>query len=169
MRLHSEHGMTLVETLFAGAISILLLSSIAAFGFLVQKAKVEYQANVEITTDARTVLEQMIWGRRLGGQVNRRGVIEAVTATVALRQVDYTDIDGTTHSIRQNGGNIEYRRGTMGGWTVLSNLDPARYSTDLRFSQTNPRAVQIRLILGKNMKGVWHYASLSTQVSFRGA
>lgn len=168
MRLDSERGMTLVEMLFAAAISVLLLSSIVAFGFLVQKAKAEYQANVEITTDARTVLEQMVWGRHLGGQANRRGIIEAVTATVSLRQIDYTDVDGTTHSVRQNGGNIEYRRGTIGAWKALSNLDTTRYSTDLRFTQTNPRAVQVQLVFGKNVKGVWRYASLSTQIAFRG-
>jgi hypothetical protein len=165
--------MTIVELMIGSTLSVLLMGTILLSIFLLKNAQYQYQTNVELTQNTRVVMEQMIWGIIEQGQANRRGIIEAVSATVSPGQIDYTDTNAVVHSIRQNNGNIEYRRGAAGMWTTLLDpngqlaFDPAQYSTSLSFAQTNPRAVTINLTLGKNIRGRWHYASLSTQVAFR--
>lgn len=140
---------------------------------LLQEAAYERAATVDLTNKARAVVERMIWGVRLDpGTVERRGIIEAASAVVTPTQIDYTDIDGDTHSIRSNNDRIEYRFDN-GAWTALMDVggaqafDAAQYSTTLRFSQTNPRVVEIRLVVGKTIKGRWQYASVSTQAFLR--
>ncbi len=165
--------MTLVEVMIASVFSVLLMGTIVLSAHLLRNAQYQYQTNIELTKDARVVMDKMIWGVSQTGQPNRRGIIEAVSAVVAANQIDYTDISGTVHTLRQNNGNIEYRRGANGAWAVLLDpngtpaFDPTKYSTSLSFSQTNSKAVTINLTLGKTIKGNWYYVSLSTQASFR--
>lgn len=176
MKRFDQKGATLVEMM----VTVLLFAALGAsvFGFAVfcQAASFEMQTNLKLTNDARLLVEKMAWGVRQAGQVNRRGIAEAVSAVLpSAGQIDYTDVDGTVHSIRVSSGNVEYRRGAAGAWTKLLDpngaaaFDAAKYSTSLKFSQTNPRAVTINLVLGKTVRGRWYYASIATQVAFRNA
>lgn len=177
MRLSGQKGMTLVEMIIATGIFSLLAASIFVFAVFCKTAMHEMQTNLLLTNQARQLVEKMAWGVRLAGQPNRRGIAEAVSATLpSAQQIDYVDINGTTHSVRAIGGNIEYRRGAAGAWTTLLDpngpgvaFDAAQYSTSLQFTQVNPRAVTISLALGKTVRGRWYYASISTQVAFRNA
>lgn len=145
-----------------------------AVAYFFNTAEHTYEVNTRLVSDARLVVEKLCWGvRPTLQQADRRGIAEAVSAVVSTSQIDYTDIAGTARSIRENDGNVEYREGTSGAWTVWLNpsggfpFDPALYSTQLRFSQTHPRAVTVNLVLGRKIKGKWYYASVSTQVFFR--
>ncbi len=139
---------------------------------MLDSARYQYSTDFELTAKARSALEKMAWGVRDSGQANRRGIAEAVSVTVSASRIDYTDIQGVAHSIRSNNGNIEYKRGNA-AWQVLLDpngaplFDPTQYSTTLTFSQTNPNAVTIFLTIGRQLRGRWHYASLSTQIAFR--
>ncbi|OGW82569.1 MAG: hypothetical protein A3C47_04360 [Omnitrophica bacterium RIFCSPHIGHO2_02_FULL_51_18] len=167
--------MTLVETMVAGALSVVLLGSVFFCNYLLERSGYEYSTNIEITTKARQVVEQMVWGKNVVGTANRRGIAEARTAVITPTQIDYMDVDGIQHSVRQNNGNIEYRRTAGGTWSILLDpngqpaYDPTKYTTNLSFTQTTPDAVVVRLVLGKNFRGRWHYGSISTQVAFRNA
>ena len=172
----SQRGVTLVEGMIASMLFLLLAASIFSFGYFCQNASYEAQTNVQLTNEARILVEKMAWGLHQAGQANRRGICEAVSVSFpSASQIDYTDINGTVHSVRVNGGNVQYRRGTNGAWQALlkpsgsAAFDAAQYSTSLNFSQTNPRAVQINLVLGRTIRGRWYYASISTQVAFRNA
>lgn len=175
----SNDGIVMAELVTASFISVLLMTSIFSFVSFMSRAKYEYQANVELTNKARLVLEQMVWGTRAGFS-DRKGISEAVSINPILdsTQLSYTDVTGIIHSIRRNAGglnvgNIEYRRGAAGAWITLMDpngaavFDPAKDLTILNFSQTNPRAVLIRLVIGRRINGRFQNASLSTQVAFR--
>ncbi len=168
--------MTLVEVMVASIISGFLIASIVACGYLLNNAKYQYQTNVELTSNARIALEQMVWGVRPSGQPDSRGIAEAVSAVVTEKQIDFTDVDGSLNSVRQNNGNIEYRRGAGGAWITLldpngaADFDATKYYVDLDFIQNiDSRLVQVNFVLGKSIRGRWYYASLTTQVAFRNA
>lgn len=173
--LTNDKGWSLPEILVVCVLMTILSSALLFTVSLIQEAAYERAATVELTNKARAVVEEMIWGiRPNAGTVNRRGIIEATGAVVAPTQIDYTDVDGDTHSIRSNNDRIEYRL-NGGAWTALMDasgaaaFDATQYSTTLSFTQVNPQAVSIRLVVGKTVRGRWQYASISTQASFRNA
>ncbi|MGH7198097.1 MAG: PulJ/GspJ family protein [Candidatus Omnitrophota bacterium] len=174
-RSSSDSGYTVVEVMFASMIAVMLFGGIYQVVFVIDRARYEQATNIDLTTRAHQVLDKMILGIRQAGTSDRRGLNEAILATVTATQIDYTDTNAVVHSIRLDNGNIEYRRGAAGAWVLYFDpngalaYDPAVYSTSLAFSQTNPRAVKIDLVLGRQIKGRWHYASFSTQASFRNA
>ncbi len=170
--------MTLVEIMLASGISILLLSLMISTMFMVNVAKTEFGAYLDMTNKVRIVLDQMAYGVRQAGQPNRRGIAEAVSGSITAgsTELDYIDVDGVTHSIRLNNGNIEYRRGIGGAWETLMDpngktaaFDGTKYSTSLKFSQAVPTSAIIKLALGRLIKGRWYYASASTEIAFRNA
>lgn len=171
-----DGGYTLIEVVFASMIAVLLFGGIYQVVFVINQARYEQAVNIDLTTRAHQIVDKMILGiRQTTGTTDRRGLNEAISATVTATQVDYTDISAVVHSIRLDNGNVEYRRGAAGAWTLYFDpngalaYDPAVYSTSLVFSQTNPRSVKIELVLGTQLRGRWHYASFSTQASFRNA
>lgn len=183
--LRSQKGMTLSELLVASTFAILLTAAVFAFTSFFNYAQYEYQSNVELTNDARQIVEKMVWGHKLAASANRRGIAEAKDGTiVSPTQFEYTDRDDTKHTLRLSNGNIEYQRGAGGAWTTL--LDPngaaaydaTKYTTSVVFSQpTNPNSVQVKVIVGKYINngknivnpGRWYYGTASTQVFYRNA
>ncbi len=169
--------MTLPEVLMASVFALLLTGSVFAFANFLNYSKWEYAANLELSNDARVILEKMVFGAKQAGQVNRRGVIEAVSGTInSTTQFTYVDMSGVQHSLRLNNGNIEYQPGVNAAWTTLLDpngaaaYDPTSYTTSLRFLQpANPNSVQVQVVVGKRQKtsGRWNYGSASTQVFFR--
>ncbi len=173
----SQKGMTVTELLVAATFSLFLTMSVFAFTSFMGNAQNEYKSNVELTNDARLIIERLVWGHKLSTSANRRGIAEAVSGTiVSASQFSYVDVNATTHTIRLNNGNIEYQRGAGQPWTTL--LDPnggaaydaTKYTTDLIFTQsTNPNSVLVKVIVGKNLLGRWYYGSASTQIFYRNA
>lgn len=167
--------MTAVEVLVGASITIWVLGTLVFCTYLLDNSREQYSAQVDLTTKARRVVEEMVWGQKQVGIANRRGIAEAVSATISATQIDYMDINNVQHSLRSNNGNIEYRRTAGGNWVTL--LDPngqaaydaTQYLTNLNFSQTVPNVVDIKLVLGKKFRGRWSYGSISTQVAFRNA
>ncbi len=165
--------MTLIELMTVSVISAFLVMGLVGSVLLTNTAHYEYKTQIKLNNDARKAVDRMVWGRRDAGAANRRGISEAVSAVVNPAQIDYTDINAVVHSFRQNGGNIQYRNGAAGAWQTVFQHDPnaafdaTQQSTNLSFTQNNPNAVQINLVLGQRVQGRWHYASFSTQVAFR--
>ena len=176
MRLSSKNGMTLPEVVMAAAIGIFLSIGVFAFAAFFQRAQYEYQSNIQLTNDARLVLEKMIWGENISGQVNRRGIAEAAAGVITSpTRFDYTDQDGVAHSVRLNNGSIEYQYGAS-GWKTL--LDPNyglandsnEYTVSLEFTApVVPNSVNIEVVVGRRMTDRWYYGSTSTQVFYRNA
>lgn len=177
MKLSSQTGMTLIELLMASVFSLFLTAGVFAFSSFFANARYEYQSHVELTNDARLVLEKMVWGEKITGQANRRGISEAVVGAITSQtQFDYTDLNGAQHTIRLNSGNIEYRYGSAGVWNTLLDAngaapyDPAKYTMSLEFTQpVNPNSVNVRVVVGKKILERWHYGSAATQVFYRNA
>lgn len=175
--LSNKRGMTAAELLVASVISVFLTLGLFSFASFVQNSKHEYQSNIELTNDARSILEKMVWGHRASGQATRRGIAEAVSGTiVSASQFQYTDVSGVAHTLRVTSGTIEYQRGTGAAWTSL--LDPngaaaydaTKYSTSLIFTTpTNPNSVNVRVVIGKKILSKWYYGSASSQVFYRNA
>lgn len=177
----NKNGMTLTELLVASTFGLWLTAGVFAFGSFFTNAQYEYQSHVELTNDARLILEKMVWGYRDSGQANRRGIAEAVSGTiVSATQFRYTDVSGVQHTIRLTSGTIEYQRGSGGSWTTL--LDPngsaaydaSKYTTSLSFTApTNPNSVNVRVVVGKRIRNnntnKWFYGSAGTQVFYRNA
>lgn len=162
----------------ASVFVLMLTSGLFAFASFFTNAQYEYQSHVELTNDARIVLEKMVWGDKLAAQANRRGIAEAATGVItSLSQFDYTDRDGQAHTIRLNAGNVEYRYGAAGTWRTLLDpngaslsFDPSRYTMSLQFTQPlNPNSVNVRVVVGKRILQKWYYGSASTQVFYRNA
>ncbi len=170
-------GMTAAELLVASTISVFLTLGLFAFASFVQNAKHEYQSNIELTNNARSILEKMVWGHRATGQATRRGIAEAVTGTiVSASQFQYTDIAGVQHTLRVTSGSIEYQRGSGATWVTL--LDPngaaaydaTKYTTSLVFTApVNPNSVNVRVVVGKKILDRWYYGSAASQVFYRNA
>lgn len=177
MRITSEKGMTMVELLVASTFALFMTAGVVSFTSFFNNAQYEYKSHVELTNDARLIIEKMVWGQKLATQVNRRGISEAVSGTItSATQFDYTDLNSTQHTIRLNSGNIEYRYGTAGGWNTLldpngtTSYDPTQYTTSLSFTQpTNPNSVIVRVTVGKRILNRWYYGSATTQVYYRNA
>ena len=174
-RLLNQKGMTMVELLVASTFAVLLTSGIYAFASFFTNAQYEYQSHVELTNDARLVLERMVWGNKLSTQANRRGIAEAATGTiVSATQFRYNDKDGAQHTLRLNSGNIEYQYGTAGTWNTLLDAngtaayDATKYTMSLAFTQpVNPNSVNVRVVVGKKILSKWYYGSAATQVFYR--
>ena len=174
--LRSQRGMTITELLVASAFGLYLTAGVFAFSSFFTNAQYEYQSHIELTNDARLVLDKMVWGDKLAGQANRRGIAEASTGTLtSASQFDYTDVSGVAHTIRLNGGNIEYRYGAAGTWQTLLDAngspvyDPTKYTMSLAFTQpANPNSVNVRVV-GKKILSKWYYGSVATQVFYRNA
>jgi hypothetical protein len=169
--------MTLTELLVASTFGLLLTSGVFAFASFFTNAQYEYQSHVELTNNARLVLEKMVWGSKVLGQANRRGIAEAAAGTItSATQFDYTDLNGTLHTVRLNNGNVEYRFGAGGAWGTLldangaASYDPTKYTMSLAFTQPlNPNSVNVRVVVGKKILEKWYYGSASTQVFYRNA
>ena len=169
-----DSGMTLVELMVGLNIFFILCEGIYAFNYAFDKMRYEFQTNTKMTDRMKSVTEQIIWGARADSAVERRGVWTANSVTlVSANQISYTDTSGITHQIRQNGQNIEYKRGTA-AWIKLYDPngtlgdDVNQYSTNLTFSATAlPTVIRIRLVLGQKIYGRWYYASLSTNAAYR--
>ncbi len=169
--------MTVTELLVALTFSLFLTAAVYSFASFFNNAQYEYQSNVELTNDARQIIEKMVWGHKLAASANRRGIAEAVTGTiVSPTQFSYSDVNGTTHTLRWNSGNIEYQRGNGQAWSTLLDAngalayDATKYTTTVNFSQpTNPNSVLVKVIVGKNILGRWYYGSAATQVFYRNA
>lgn len=178
MRIRCQKGMTLTELLVASTFGLLLTSGVFAFSSFFTNAQYEYQSHVELTNDARIVLEKMVWGEKIAGNANRRGIAEAASGTItSATQFDYTDVSGAAHTLRLNSGNVEYRYGSGGAWRTLLDAngssvsyDPSRYTMSLAFTQpTNPNSVNVRVVVGKKILSKWYYGSATTQVFYRNA
>lgn len=176
MKFSSQKGMSLVELVASVSISALLTMGVFAFASAFANAQYEYQSNVELTNDARLVLEKMVWGLNITGQAQRRGIAEAASGTITSpTQFDYTDKDGAAHSVRVNSGNIEYRYGGS-AWRELLDANGAaaynanNYTVSLEFSQPEvPDSVNVRVVVGKRILSRWFYGSAATQVFYRNA
>ena len=174
---HSQKGMMLTELLVASTFGLLLTAGVFAFTSFVGNARQEYQSNVELTNDARQIIEKLVWGHKLAASADRQGIAEAVSGTiVSANQFSYRDVNTTVHTIRWNSGNIEYQRGAGQAWTTL--LDPngaaaydaTKYTTNIVFTQPNTaNSVLVKVIVGKSILGRWYYGSASTQVFYRNA
>lgn len=175
MRMRGEKGMVLVELMMAGVFCVLLTAGTFAFASFFRQAQHEYRSHVELTNDARIVLEKMVWGEKVVGQAERRGIAEAASGTITSpTQLDYTDRSGVQHTLRLNGDDIEYRLGSAGAWrTILDpggSGDPAQYTTSLAFVQPlTPNSVEVRVVVGKKILDKWYYGSVSTHVFYRNA
>ena len=174
MKIFSQKGMTLVEVAAASTLALLLTGGVFAFANFAHNAQYEYQSNVELTNDARLVLDKMIWGENIAGQVNRRGMSEAAAGTIlSATSFRYTDKDGTLHTIRLNAGNIEYQYGGNAWRTLLDAngtlaYDPAKYTMSLSFTAPAvPNSVNVRVVVGKKILSRWYYGSAATQVFYR--
>ena len=173
----SQKGMTLTELLVALTFSLFLTLGVYSFTSFMNNAQYTYQSNVELTNDARQIVEKLVWGYKSAAAVNRRGIAEAVQGTiVSASQFNYTDVNGTVHTIRLNSGNIEYQRGANQAWTTL--LDPngsaaydaTKYTTNIVFTQpATANSVLLKVTVGKSILGRWYYGSASTQVFYRNA
>ena len=176
--LRSRNGMTITELLVASTFTLFLTAAVFSFASFFNNAQYEYQSNVELTNDARLLIEKMAWGPKLSTSANRRGIAEAVSGTiVSPTQFSYADISGTTHTLRWNSGNIEYQRGSGGAWNTLLDAngstvayDATKYTTTVNFTQpTNANSVLVKVIVGKNILGRWYYGSAATQIYYRNA
>ena len=134
--------MTAAELVVAVFISMFLTLGLFSFTTFFNQVQHEYNANIRLTNDARIIMEKMVWGFRAAGQTERRGIAEASTGTiVSANEFRYLDISGTQHTLRLNGGVVEYQRGSGGAWTELLDIngsevhDPSKYSTQIRFTQ----------------------------------
>lgn len=166
-----------MEVMITSGFSTMLITLMVSTGYMIDVAKKEFSSHLDMTNQSRIMLDRMAYGYQQSGQSNRRGIAEAVSATLpSSSQIDYTDISSVVHSIRLNSGNIEYRRGSLGTWQTL--LDPngttvawdsTKYSTSLTFTQTVPTSVVVKLVLGRKIKGRWYYASATTEIAFRNA
>ncbi len=174
--LRNQKGMTLTELLVASGFCLMLTAGVFAFASFFTNAQYEYQSHVELTNDARLVLERMVWGNKISTQANRRGIAEAATGTiVSATQFRYFDRDGAQHTLRLNSGNIEYQYGSAGAWNTLldangSSLayDATKYTMSLAFTApVNPNSVNVRVVVGKKILSKWYYGSATTQVFYR--
>lgn len=172
---HSQLGMTLVETMVGVGIFFSMCGGMYAFNYQFDRMRYEFQTNGKQTNSLRSLMEQIVWGNRADNTVERRGVWTANTLTInSPTQITYTtDASTVTHSVRQNGQNIEYQR-NGGAWFTLYDPNGAlpdnasQYFTSLTFTQTAlPTVIQIRLVLGEKLYGRWYYASMSTNVDYR--
>lgn len=175
--LRSQKGMTVTELLVASTFTLFLTAGTFSFASFFSNAQYEYQSNVELTNDARQLIEKMVWGPRISGQANRRGIAEAASGTiVSATQFRYNDISGTQHQLRWNSGNIEYQRGSGGAWNTILDAngtaayDATKYTTTVNFTQpANANSVLVKVVVGKSILGRWYYGSASTQVFYRNA
>ena len=175
--LRSQKGMTVTELLVASTFTLFLTAGVFSFASFFSNAQYEYQSNVELTNDARQLIEKMAWGPKIAAQANRHGIAEAVSGTiVSPTQFSYNDINGITHTLRWNTGTIQYQWGTNGAWTTILDAngaaayDATKYTTTVNFTQpTNPNSVLVKVIVGKNILGRWYYGSAATQVFYRNA
>ena len=173
--LRSQKGLTITELLVASTFTLFLTAGVFAFSSFFSNAQYEYQSNVELTNDARQLIEKMAWGPKLAGVANRRGIAEARSGTiVSPTQFSYADISGTTHTLRWNAGTIQYQRGAGGAWTTLLDAngaaayDATKYTTTVNFTQpVNVNSVLVKVIVGKNILGRWYYGSAATQIYYR--
>lgn len=173
-----QKGMTVAEILVASAFGLFLTAGVVAFASFFERSQHEYRTTVELTNDARLVMERMVWGAKLAGQTNRRGIAEAVSGSiVSPTQFQYTDVDGAVHSLRVNSGTVEYQYGSAGAWNTLldpngasRSYDANMYTTSLSFTQpANNNSVVVRVVIGRKILDRWHYGSSSTQVFYRNA
>lgn len=178
MRTFSEKGMTVTELLVASTFALFLTMGVFAFASFFRSAQHEYQSHVELTNDARLILETMVWGEKLAGQANRRGISEAAVGTItSATQFDYTDINGAQHTLRLNSNTVEYRYGAAGAWNSLLDPngtsvanDPTRYTMSLAFTDpATPNSVNVEVVVGKRILDRWYYGSAATQVFYRNA
>lgn len=161
----------------AVTVSTVLTAGVVSFSTFFGKAQHEYQADVELTNLSRQCLEKLVWGHKSSSQPNRRGIAEARSGQViAADHFRYTDISGNSHELRLNAGTVEYWNEADGSWeTVLDPNgsmpnDPLSYALGLLFADTSqPNAVVIKIVIGKNLRGSWHYGSATTTVFFRNA
>lgn len=176
MRISNRKGMTLPELMVAATYATLMMTSLYAFASFFANAKFEYQANVEVTNLARKAIDKMVWGSRLPGEVERRGIAEAASGTInSSTQFTYTDLSAQSHIVRLNSGDIQYQR-NGGAWQTL--LDPngnaaydsTKVSTSLEFTQpANLNSVDVRVVVGKKIMNRWYYGSAETTVFYRNA
>lgn len=175
-RVQGRAGFTLVEMMWAFSFAMLMTVALLIFVVMFRRLEYEYGTTVKLANQSRIILEKMIWSTRSQAQANREGIWEAQNFTVVSpTQLQYTDINGTVHTLRQNGLKIETRFGNNGAWVTLFDAngaaidDPGSYATTLNFQQVPNLndVVQIRLVLGQRVVGRWYYASLSTQIFTR--
>lgn len=160
--------------LVACGLMSLLLMGIYTYLFTFNSMRSRYSTDLEITNEARAVLEKMVWGVAGGAGDERHGIWEAQSLSVVSdTQLDYTDPDGGDHTIRVNNQSIEMET-EPGEWTTIYDPngegvvdDASEATTSVIFTTISSRIVQIQLVLAKNINGGWHYASLSTQVHAR--
>ena len=167
----------MTELLVALTFSLFLTLVVYSFSSFMNNAQYEYQSNVELTNDARQIIEKLVWGHKLAASADRQGIAEAVSGNInSANQFSYSDVNATVHTIRWNNGNIEYQRGAAQAWTTL--LDPnggaaydaTKYTTNIVFTQPNTaNSVLVKVIVGKSILGRWYYGSASTQVFYRNA
>jgi Tfp pilus assembly protein PilV len=175
--INSQKGLTVTELLVAVTFSLFLTMGVYAFSSFMNNAQYEYQSNVELTNDARQIVDRLVWGQKLTTSANRRGIAEAVTGTiVSPTQFSYNDVNGTVHTVRLNNGNIEYQRGTGQTWNTLLDpngalaYDPSKYTTSISFTQpATANSVLLKVSVGKSILGRWYYGSASTEVFYRNA
>lgn len=173
-RLRNDKGFTIAEVLVGSTLFLLLSGGLFMFVSAFDVMRYEFQTKLAMTNNARITLSRMIAGSQVGAVSNRQGMWEAVSFTiVAADDFRYTDTNGVTHEIRQNGLNIE-RSDNGGAWVTLHDPngsaadDLTRYSTSLEFIQApEPNVVQIQLNLGERNAGRWHNVSVTTNVAFR--
>ncbi len=165
--------MTLVEVMHAAVLFIILGLALLLCTSAFSRMSKKFSSDITLTNEARVVLGKMVWGNALPGEgVGRHGLWAANGVTlVGTTRVNYTDTAGATRTFRLNGQNIEFvdRTGTtrqLYDPNGAAAPDPGTYSTDLAFSNSG-NVVQIDLILGRNVRGKWNYASASTQVALR--
>lgn len=173
--LKSRSGMTLVETMFAVLLTVMICAGIWSVSTFVERLRAQDEIQMEITNDARLAMEKILWGFKPDNDPNaqRDGVREAASFTIqdGGTRLSYTDATGAVRQIRLNGTRIEYTEPNLAaGWVTLY-APPAGADavTDLEFSNSPASAdvVVAELVIGRRVRERWFYASIQSKVFAR--
>jgi hypothetical protein len=170
----NSKGFTVSELTISATIFGFMSLSLMFFTHSFNTLRYELQSRSKLTTDAKTAVEQIVWGLKTAGQTARDGIWEARSFNiVSANDLQYTDTAGIVHEVRQSGLKIQYRS-NGGAWFTLYDPNGAaaddanKNSTILTFLETDQtNVVEIRLVLGERNLGRWDHVSASTKVAFR--
>lgn len=173
-QLKNHKGFTIAELTITATIFGFMSMSLMFFTHSFNMMRYELQSRSKLTQDAKTTVEQIVWGLKTAGQTARDGIWEARSFNIVnANDFQYTDTTGVVHEVRQSGLKIQYRK-NGGAWSTVYDPngavtdDATKNSTSLTFAETDQlNVVEIRLVLGERNLGRWDHVSTSTKVAFR--
>lgn len=173
--LKSRSGMTLLESMFAMLLTVMICAGIWGVSTFVERLRAQDEVQMQITNEARLAMEKILWGFKPDNDPNaqRDGIREAVGFTIldGGTRLSYTDATGAVRQIRLNGTSIEYTEPNLAvGWVDLY-APPAGGDavTNLRFlnSLASADVVVVELVIGRRIRERWFYASIQSKVFTR--